>query len=174
MQHLVDSVRKDLQNENWYAALFMALTLPDICGKIQYPKELSQARYVKWFNKYLSHKYTSEVGPSRERNVFLSGEDCYALRCSLLHEGKDVISGQRCRHALDSFLFVAKVGAHCNYFEVNGHKFLQLSVSRFCEDVCSSIETWLTDVGSDSIVQNRLAETVKIEAPASRFGVRFA
>jgi hypothetical protein len=34
MQHLVDSVRKDLQNENWYAALFMALTLPDICGKI--------------------------------------------------------------------------------------------------------------------------------------------
>jgi len=103
----------------------------------------------------------------------LSGEDCYALRCSLLHEGKDVISGQRCRRALDSLLFVAK-GPHCNYFKVNGHKFLQLNVRRFCEDVCSSIETWLTDVGSDSIVQNRLAETVKIEASASRFGVHFA
>jgi hypothetical protein len=67
-----------------------------------------------------------------------------------------------------------KERAHRNYFEMNGHKFLQLSVRRFCEDVCSSIETWLTDVGSDSIVQNRLAETVKIKASASRFGVHFA
>jgi len=175
MQHLLDSLTRALANKNWYAALFMALTLPDICGKIQYPEvSSSETRYVQWFEKYLGNKYTREVGPSREKDVFLSGEDCYALRCSLLHEGIDVISHQRCKKVLDSFLFVASGGIHCNYFSfANGHTFLQLSVKKFCEDVCASVQTWLNDVASDNTIQKRLSETIKIEASADRYGVHF-
>ena len=147
MQHLIDSARKALRDDNFYAALFMALALPDICGKIQYPNERSsETRYANWFKKYVSQKYRHRVGRSTNEEVFLSGSDCYALRCSLLHEGVDVISHQRCRLVLDSFLFLQKSGNHCNYLQVNGHKFLQLSVEIFCEDVYSSVETWLKDV----------------------------
>ena len=139
MRQFIAAVNKALENENWYAALFISLTLPDICGKVQYHcLNSSEKRYVQWFNKYLSNKYTHGVGPDRQKHVFLSGEDCYALRCSLLHEGADVISHQRCRKVLDSFLFLT-TGSHCNYCNVNGHTFLQLNVSNFCKDICDSV-----------------------------------
>ena len=48
MRHFISAVNKSLENENWYAALFIALTLPDICGKIQYPYlNSSEKRYVQ-------------------------------------------------------------------------------------------------------------------------------
>jgi len=173
MKNLVSSVERALEQENWYAALFMALAFPDLCGNIQYPALPSKERYIKWFDEYLSNEYTREVGPTREKHVFLSGEDCYALRCSLLHEGRDIVSPQRCRKALDSFLFITS-GAHCNYFTVNGHTFLQLNVRKFCGDVCASVQTWLIDVANDNTIQKRLSETIEIKASSDRYGVHFA
>ena len=176
MQNLLLSITKALENENWYAALFLALTLPDICGKIQYPKvKSSETRYVQWFNKYLSNKYTHEIGADRKKHVFLSGEDCYALRCSLLHEGVDVISHQRCRKVLDSFVFLAKgPRSHCNYFNVGGHTFLQLRIDNFCEDVCAAVETWLSDVANDDTISKKLSDTVIIHTSGvTKDGIRF-
>jgi hypothetical protein len=80
--HFTNAIRKSLKEENWYAALSVALTLPDICGKLQNPDLGSSRRYVMWFNDYLKPMYTGKVGPDRIEHVFLSGEDAYALRCS--------------------------------------------------------------------------------------------
>jgi hypothetical protein len=161
MQRFTSAIYKALENENWYGALFLALTLPDICGKIQYPQAKSEERYVKWFQKYLDDKYTREVGPKRQKHIFLSGEDCYALRCSLLHEGSDAISSQRCKKALDSFLFLTK-GAHCNWCNVNKHTFLELNVTNFCEDICEAVEKWLNDLEHDDHIQKELANIITI------------
>ena len=38
--------------------------------------------------------------PDGAPHVFLHGEDCYALRCAVLHEGADDIVTQRARVAL--------------------------------------------------------------------------
>lgn len=35
MKHLINSVEIALENKNWYAALTLTLTLPDIIGKVQ-------------------------------------------------------------------------------------------------------------------------------------------
>jgi len=123
--------------------------------------------------KYLSNKYTHEVEPYREKDVFLSGEDCYALRCSLLHEGADVISHQRCRKVLDSFLFLT-TNSHCNYCNVNGHTFLQLDVNRFCKDICDSVEVWLSDIAGDKNIQKRLSDTITIHTSGvTKYGIHF-
>ncbi len=65
--------------------------------------------------------------------AFLSGNDCYALRCAYLHEGSDNISQQNAKEVVDKFHFiVAPKGStiHCNMMNTK----LQLQVDIFCED----------------------------------------
>ena len=102
MQNLIRSVKKSVQGKNWYGALFLSLSLPDICGKIEdearsvsdsaYSKRSSVKRYSEWFDKYLQKKYLGNVNMK-----LLTGEDFYAFRCSLLHEGSDNIKKQQAK-----------------------------------------------------------------------------
>lgn len=173
MKELIKSTRKCIEDKNWYGALVIAITLPDICGKLQYPDKSSGKRYIEWFERYLGNVYSSEMGPFREKHVFLTGEDCYALRCSYLHEGSDIISQQHCRKLLDSFLFMTE-GCHCNFVNVNGESFLQLRVDKFCEDICIGVEKWLQDVAGDLEIEKRISESIKIHSPGvSKNGILF-
>ena len=158
MKELIIAIKICLQNENWYAALFVALELPDICGKLENPNLKSQERYVKWFNKYLSAKYIHEIGPEHKVHVFLTGEDCYALRCAYLHEGIGEITGQRCQQVLDNFRFTTD-SSHCNYMS---GRTLQLQVKIFCEEICEAADRWLVDMSTDSETQKRISKMLKI------------
>ncbi|MGD0754892.1 MAG: hypothetical protein ABR927_07505 [Bacteroidales bacterium] len=77
MKHLIDSVESSIKIGNWYSALTLTLTLPDIAGKVDYPISSSNKRYSAWFDKYLGDKYKAKVGPKKEEHIFLSGNDCY-------------------------------------------------------------------------------------------------
>ena len=57
---IIDETEKALSHDLYFAALNLALTLPDICGKAEYPNLRTGERYKKVV---------------------------YSLRCSLLHEG---------------------------------------------------------------------------------------
>jgi len=141
MEHLTNAVRLAVGGSNWYAALSLALTLPDICGGLESPKKTSRARYVEWCNSYLVPRYTLRVGADGRERVFLHGKDCYALRCAVLHEGSDIV-GHSASEALDSFLLVAPRDGwtvHCNQ---SGTKLL-LQVDLFCEDICKGVDEWL-------------------------------
>lgn len=157
MQKIINSVYSALESENWYAALFVSLTLPDICSALEHDKT-SGERYANWFVKNLS-QYKS----------FLSGNDCYALRCALLHAGKDDISDQKKQEILEHYVFLTK-GSHCNLFKdnvFNGEKktFLQLNVQVFCKDICKAVEGWLVSSSTNSTMQGRLKNTIEIHEP---------
>jgi hypothetical protein len=62
-----------------YSALAMALSIPDICGSIQYPNSNVGERYICW---------VAEWG----QLLTMSAEDCYAIRCAYLHNGSGVFS----------------------------------------------------------------------------------
>ena len=83
MNHLTDAVELSLQSSNWYSGLIVALSLPDIAGWVDNPMQGSRAKYAAWFEDFVSPAYTHQVGGAPHK--FLSGDDCYALRCSLLH-----------------------------------------------------------------------------------------
>lgn len=175
MKDFIVAIDKALQDENWYGALFISLTIPDICGRLQYPKLKTEARYVGWFEKYLKDKYTSRVGVLGEEHIFLSGEDCYAFRCALLHEGTDDITRQKSRKVLEKFFFTT-TGSHCTYMQdnhVNGKRIpttLQLNVERFCRDISSAAEVWLGDVARDERITEELKNTIKIYGPGTVYG----
>jgi len=163
MREILKSIQNSLKNRNWYSALFLSLILPDICAKLEGSTERSTERYPKWFNKYLGKKY----------NGFLSGNDCYALRCSLLHEGSSNIERQQAKDILDRFVFVAN-GPHCNMFsncrfgdpKYDGKAFLQLSVYDFCRDMIGATEEWL----NDSRIQKNISEMIEIHENSFAIG----
>lgn len=166
---ILNSIERSLQDGNWYSALVMTLIIPDILGKLE-GEPNSSTRYPAWFNKYLGKKYQD----------FLSGNDCYALRCAYLHEGSENIETQKAKDVLDRFVFVTG-GPHCNRFQnchfgdpkYDGKDFLQLSVGEFCQDMLEAAKQWLDDVSSNQEIQVNIREMSAIrEGGFSIGGVR--
>ena len=50
---LIEEINKALENELYFSALSLALTLPDICGKAEYPDKGSTSRYQLWYDEYI-------------------------------------------------------------------------------------------------------------------------
>ena len=149
MNRFTRAIQMAIEDKNWYAALSLALIIPDICGKIDQPNVLPKNRYMDWANKWFVPKYTSHIGPDRKEYIFLNAEDCYALRCSYLHAGSENISNEKIRKALEDFHFCEppKNGnvEHMNQVDNT----LQLQIDIFCCDMVSSVESWLKTRGSD-------------------------
>lgn len=83
MLDLITDIENALQNNCLRVALGMALTLPDICGQIEFPKLRVGERYVKWCDQYLKNQGFITSGDSE--NKVISGDRCYKLRCAYLH-----------------------------------------------------------------------------------------
>lgn len=156
MERFVQSLEAGVKTENWYAALLvMALAIPDICGWLETPKVGSQKRYEAWFDKYLLPAYKSSFhGPDF---TFLTGSDCYALRCALLHEGTDEVLRQRARDVVTRFAFSSAGSHRCMFGSV-----LLLNIQAFCGEVCAGTRQWIHDVSTNQDVQERLKELLYV------------
>lgn len=163
MEEFIEALEKNIRDGNWYGAIFLCLTLPDICGKIEFPGKSSSRRYSEWFERYVQPKYTRRVGPPSMDNVhtFLSGNDCYALRCALLHEGVENIGTQKAQEALESFHFTTPPENGCVHMNQVG-SILQLQIDEFANDVIAGIQDWLGDISADEQKQSELAGLMKV------------
>jgi hypothetical protein len=87
---LCSEIRNALKYEMYFAALTMALIIPDTLGKLECKN--GNTYYAKWYDEYVKdfmgltynerkkHLYKDNQDP----NVF-DGTQCYNLRCSLFH-----------------------------------------------------------------------------------------
>ena len=85
---MIEKITKDvlscLDHELYIAALTLALTLPDICGKAAFPNECTSLRYKKWFSQEVE---PTEKSPWDDDMPYLSAEAIYSLRNMMLHQG---------------------------------------------------------------------------------------
>ncbi len=51
--NIIDEVNKSLDNNLYFAALSLVLTIPDICGKAEYPNKGVGERYITWFDEHI-------------------------------------------------------------------------------------------------------------------------
>ena len=93
----IEEIRKALDNNLPEAALALALTLPDICGQIEFPFEVKVGkRYVNWLDGHIP-KDAFDVNYDGALTAFNNGVDpkfsrltptaIYKLRCRFLHSG---------------------------------------------------------------------------------------
>ena len=155
MNRFSSAIRQAVADKNWFAALYLALTMPDVCGALEDPTARNGARYRSWFERYLAPVNRTIIG-GREV-IFMTPADCWALRCSILHEGSDEVSKQKASDVLTRFFFTT-MGTH----RIRVEDTLTLNVGRFCEEIASAVEKWSADVQSNADIQGRIAEMVQI------------
>lgn len=127
MRDFLAQIKNGLGVNLYLLSLFSALAIPDLCGAMSSENgEASAEKYKAWFDKYVASKY----------NGFLSGENCYFFRCSLLHQG-------RSQHPSSNYkrvLFV-EPSASTNVFHNNiMNDALNIDVRIFCNDMISGAE----------------------------------
>ena len=91
VKRIVEEIKACRENDYHLSALALALTLPDICGKAEFPNEYSsRKRYIDWYDNHIG-KYELErsksLGDTPTEFPYLNGELLYQLRCSFLHTG---------------------------------------------------------------------------------------
>ena len=98
---LINEIKIALDNELYFVALNSALTLPDVCGKAEYPNSSTTKRYKDWVSKYIIDKIYSKE--EREQDYpYLTADVLYSLRCSLLHQATP--NAQNKENDLDEFV----------------------------------------------------------------------
>lgn len=157
-----DAVKKSLEDKNYLAALVTALTLPDICCSLDNDTRwTSGQKYAKWFSEYIGDYYISYIGCPSKKTVFLSGEECYALRCAYLHKASANISNEKIVINLDvskRIEFIAEAGSD----KLKIGKILMLSLENFCNYIINGVYAWLKDQKDNIEIQARIASIPKI------------
>lgn len=86
INRLVQEINSALDSDLYLIALNSALTLPDICGKAEYPRmENTTNRYLKWYSEYIGQGLRNTDDVSEEKIPYLSATVVYQLRCAMLH-----------------------------------------------------------------------------------------
>ena len=115
VNEIIREVNQCLDNGCYMAALSLALTLPDICGKAKYPdmEKQTKHRYIKWFDEYIG-QYEHDEEHIEKGMPYLSGELVYSLRCSVLHQGNPNIDGDKFGIIYFELLYHQYEGARIN------------------------------------------------------------
>lgn len=107
---LIDEINEALSHNLYFAALSLVLTLPDICGKAEYPSCSPTKRYVAWYNEYIGQYERCPCDDCNEAQMpYLSGEVVYNLRNSFLHQGTPNIDSSKIKepsNQMDEFVLV--------------------------------------------------------------------
>ena len=157
MERLLEAVQKSCDEGNWYAALYVALTLPDICASMETSKKDGIGeRYRAWFDRHLAATYTQDLGGRKKQ--FLTARDMWKLRCRLLHTGSDEIAAVPQPGGISRFKF-STTGPHCNAVD----DVLCLDVATFCSDVCNAARAWLIALPAESPAHRRIADMALVE-----------
>ena len=149
MRNFLEQVRLALEDSKlYYLTLFVCLTIPDICGAMSSDNgKATREKYKEWFDKYIAKKYSS----------FLTSDDCYRFRCSLLHQG----SSQHLMSSYSRILFV-EPSATTNVFHRNVlNDALNLDVHIFCADIIKGTEEWLKEYEGTEVYKKNCDKFMK-------------
>ena len=72
VNRIIKEIQICLEQENYIAALTMALTLPDICGKAAEPSLGNGVNYKKWYKQYVAINNNKPISLSLHRQAVLS------------------------------------------------------------------------------------------------------
>lgn len=153
MKDLIQQVRIAIDNRLYFLALYVILTLPDILGALVSKDGIkSKKRYVWWFNEYVYDQVSSTDGDS-----LFTGEVCYQLRCSLIHEGTMNLNNLKEKDNPEGYTRVifsepGLMRVHCmKHSLIDSELVLQLDVDIFCEQVLKGLEEFLLEYGETEL-----------------------
>lgn len=90
LEAYLNDIENSIKSDAYLSGLALALTLPDICGKIEKDGANNREKYINWFDKWVyskTYKLSENKGFTEDNFLKIDGNICYALRCCFLHAG---------------------------------------------------------------------------------------
>jgi len=139
----VIDIEKALQTQMYYIALVCTLSLIDICSALESKDGTTDKyAYMNWYKTHLGPHYT-----------WLSDQDCYGLRCGMLHQGildPAVRNMPQSRWARIGFILTPG-GSQLRQLASSDHYFTGLA--EFCRDVVARVKDWANSKKGDPVVK---------------------
>lgn len=136
----------------YYLALISTLSLIDICAALESENGRSDKHaYIAWYDRHLSAQYS-----------WLTGQDCYGIRCGMLHQGvmdQSVRNMPRSRWDRIGFLLPDGNGNEFRQLAANNYYFTGLS--EFCRDVSARVRTWSEAEKDNPVVKKNAANLMR-------------
>jgi len=148
MENILREIERTMEANLWYAAIALCLTIPDICCTLEAQPNARQdgqrARYQSWCRRNLPP------------HLGLSGDECWALRCGVVHEGRGTNRAMRHDHRAIAFTLPPQGTIHNVIVDVPTGPILSLSAELFCRGVIYAARNWLSANASNSLVRSNL------------------
>lgn len=150
----IDEIQQAMKNNMWQSALALSLTIPDICGQIEF-SDLVQRRkdgtetrlvgqqYKAWFKKHVEPYFL--VNLSTYENVIedkscFTAEMCWQLRNAFLHQGSDIVKPNSEKENFNFELQPSNYGSARTFcFSVDCSEFskvVQIGIQNLCTLLC--------------------------------------
>jgi hypothetical protein len=143
MQHCEDA-------KCYWSLLHLLLVMPDICGSLEDPTELSGDRYVRWCRENMPTSKTVEPG------------DRYQMRNAVLHEGttlsdnsKTSIKAKQTKYRCFSFVDPVNFAEPIHQTVNDSGDILNIDVAGLATDTRHGMQTWFEALQHDLV---RMAE----------------
>jgi hypothetical protein len=129
MRDYFEQTRAATQVGLYLVCLGAALVIPDMYGAMESADGLARPqRYIGWFDQHVAPRYGG----------FVAGEDCYVLRCSMLHQG----TTQNPKGNFSRFLSTEPGDPLTTHNNIMGGA-LNLDVGRFVNDMVEAALAWV-------------------------------
>jgi hypothetical protein len=148
LEPILDEAERAMAHELYYLAIMLSLTLPDICSALQEEDgRTTREAYKRWFDINLGSKFET-----------LSADDCYSLRCGVLHQGR--MGLMRKGRQFGRVLF--SVRDTSGLFDSNRlDDAVQFDTTTFCNVIAEAVREWFQAAQDDPIVVQNLPNLVK-------------
>ena len=139
IEKVIEEIEKALEARLFNIGLITTLTLPDIICQSISDTETTSTAYINWFNEYVSKFFKNDI----QNNTLLNGNDCYSLRCSVLHKGTTDITTQRKRKDLENVIVLASHNPGLFIFkEFEDEKYLRIDISVLFKNIVYGYLGW--------------------------------
>jgi hypothetical protein len=154
LEQILGDIEKALAAEFHYLAIAVSLTVPDICAALECDpaqrREIGKT-YIAWCKTNLEPNYKH-----------FTAEDCYRLRCGVIHEGK---FGHP-KTPYDNVYFgvpnTREFVNHDGLITWNGKTGLQLDARMFCETMIAAARGWLVSSATNPNVSTNMPHLVHL------------
>lgn len=147
MEDLLQETEAAARNGLYMVALMSALSLPEMCGALGAADgEGKGCRYKKWFDKWAAPKFLG----------LLNGEICYAYRCGMLHQGRQMHK----KLGFERVVFLEqspRITSHLNVMDGA----LNIDIPEFVSAIAASVREWIASVEGTEPFESNFRHFIK-------------
>ena len=147
IEGILCEIEKALAAGLYHLAIVLAVTLPDVCAALESADGRSNTpRYKAWFESNMATRFSN-----------LTADDCFSLRCGVVHQGRFGLAGSQYDRAV--FLLPNPQGGRFRDCIMNDAYFY--SADDFCREWLAGVREWVSKKGTDPQVAANSANLIR-------------